>query len=95
MISTGTRKNCKVTRQPSLKVKGKQRNSVSDAIIKAANNVSIPVKVLHVTPMGAFRSDAHVGPWSDNPSVPDCSHWCLPGVPDMWNEILFSMLLAK
>lgn len=93
--SSGSRQNCKVTRRPSLKVKGKQRNSISDAIIKAANNVSIPIRVLHVTPMGAYRSDAHVGSWSDNPSVLDCSHWCLPGVPDMWNELLFSFLLSQ
>lgn len=57
--------------------------------------MTFPVKVVHVTPMGAFRSDAHVGTWSDNPSVPDCSHWCLPGVPDTWNEIIFSNLLSK
>lgn len=93
--SSGSRQHCKVTRQPSLKVKGKQRSSISDAIIKAVNNVSIPVTLLHVTPMGAFRSDAHVGSWSDNPSVPDCSHWCLPGVPDMWNELVFSFLLSQ
>ncbi|KAH6824135.1 TRICHOME BIREFRINGENCE-LIKE 7 [Perilla frutescens var. hirtella] len=93
--SSGSRQNCKVTMQPSLKVKGKQKSSISDAIIKAVNNVSIPVTLLHVTPMGAFRSDAHVGSWSDNPSVPDCSHWCLPGVPDMWNELVFSFLLSQ
>ncbi|XAR62405.1 hypothetical protein NMG60_11017148 [Bertholletia excelsa] len=23
----------------------------------------------------------------------DCSHWCLPGVPDMWNELLYFQLL--
>ncbi|PIN16580.1 hypothetical protein CDL12_10774 [Handroanthus impetiginosus] len=92
--SSGSRQNCKVTRQPSLKTKGRQRSSISDAIINAVKNVSIPVKVLHVTPMGAYRSDAHVGTRSDNPSVPDCSHWCLPGVPDMWNELLFSFLLS-
>ncbi|GJZ13625.1 trichome birefringence-like protein 7 [Tanacetum coccineum] len=38
-----------------------------------------PVTAMHVTPMGSFRSDAHVGTWSDNPTVPDSSHWCLPG----------------
>ncbi|KAL0712198.1 hypothetical protein Bca4012_019176 [Brassica carinata] len=24
----------------------------------------------------------------------DCSHWCLPGVPDTWNEILYVELLS-
>lgn len=23
----------------------------------------------------------------------DCSHWCLPGVPDIWNKILSSVVL--
>ena len=64
-------------------------------VLNVVKNLSIPVTVLHVTPMGAFRSDAHVGTWSDNPLVPDCIHWCLPGVPDMWNEILFSYLLSQ
>ncbi|KAJ1396052.1 PMR5 N-terminal domain [Sesbania bispinosa] len=25
----------------------------------------------------------------------DCSHWCLPGVPDTWNEILYAELLMR
>lgn len=83
-----------MTRGPSLEVKERQRSPISDAIINAVGNVSVPVQLLHVTPMGAFRSDAHVGSWSDNPSVLDCSHWCLPGVPDMWNELLFSILIS-
>lgn len=90
--SSGARQNCKVTKQPLSKISGRQKSSISDAIIDAVKNISIPVTLLHVTPMSAFRSDAHVGTWSDNPSIPDCSHWCLPGVPDMWNELLFSFL---
>lgn len=61
--------------------------------MKVVRKMTVPVTVLHVTPMGAFRSDGHVGSWSDNPSVQDCSHWCLPGVPDMWNEIFFFYLM--
>jgi hypothetical protein len=29
------------------------------------------------------RADAHL-------SERDCTHWCLPGVPDVWNELLLS-----
>ncbi|CAL5384551.1 unnamed protein product [Camellia sinensis] len=93
--SSRTRQKCKVTRQPLSKIKGKEQSPFSDIIQNVVKNLSVPVTVLHVTPMGAFRSDAHVGTWSDNPSVPDCSHWCLPGVPDMWNEILFLYLFSK
>nr|GEW62471.1 hypothetical protein [Tanacetum cinerariifolium] len=49
-------------------------------------------RVLFWTFEGSHWSDAHVGTWSDNRTVPDSSHWCLPGVPDAWNEILFSYL---
>ncbi|KAK9270294.1 hypothetical protein L1049_025872 [Liquidambar formosana] len=85
---------CKVSRNPLTKTKGRERSSFSDIIMKVVNNMTVPATALHVTPMGSFRSDAHVGTWSDTPLVPDCSHWCLPGVPDMWNEILFSYLLS-
>lgn len=93
--SGGGHQTCKVTQRPLNETKGKDRNPFSDIIIDVMKNIPVPVTVMHVTPMGAFRSDAHVGTWSDNPSVPDCSHWCLPGVPDVWNEILFSYLLSQ
>ncbi|KAL1309780.1 hypothetical protein HN51_052486 [Arachis hypogaea] len=86
---------CKVSRNPWKRSNGKERSPISDMINRVVKNMSVPVTVLHVTPMSSYRSDGHVGTWSDNPSVPDCSHWCLPGVPDMWNEILFSYLLPK
>lgn len=78
-----------------LTTQGREKSPISDSIIKVVKSMSVPVTTLHVTPMGAYRSDAHVGTWGDNPSVPDCSHWCLPGLPDMWNEIVFSYLLHK
>ncbi|XP_052201508.1 protein trichome berefringence-like 7 isoform X2 [Diospyros lotus] len=90
-----TRQTCKVTRRPSSKIKGKERSPFSDIILNVVKNLSVPVEVLHVTPMSALRRDAHVGTWSDNPSVPDCSHWCLPGLPDTWNELIFSYLLPE
>ncbi|KAK8299795.1 hypothetical protein V6Z11_D05G341500 [Gossypium hirsutum] len=89
------RNSCKVTRRPWLKTKGRDHSRISDIIIDVVKKMTTPVTVLHVTPMGAFRSDAHVGTWSDKQSVADCSHWCLPGVPDTWNEILLSMMLSK
>ncbi|KAJ7965430.1 Trichome birefringence-like family [Quillaja saponaria] len=90
-----SRNSCKVTRRPLSKTHGRERSLISDIIIKVVKKMAVPVTVLHVTPMGAFRSDGHVGTWSDNPSIADCSHWCLPGVPDMWNEILISYLLTN
>jgi len=28
-------------------------------------------------------------------SFDDCSHWCLAGVPDAWNEILYAVLFGN
>ncbi|OMO56088.1 PC-Esterase [Corchorus olitorius] len=44
------------------------------------------VKILDITSMTQLRDEAHVScnKTGDN----DCLHWCLPGVPDTWNELL-------
>lgn len=83
-----------MTHQPLTETKESANSMFSDTIFDIVKNMTVPVTVLHITPMSAFRSDAHVGFWSDKPSVSDCSHWCLPGVPDAWNEIFLSRLLA-
>lgn len=90
-----TLRQCNVTKFPLLEAGGKDSSSFSDAVFEVVNNMTVPVTVLHITPMSAFRSDAHVGTWSDRPSLSDCSHWCLPGVPDVWNEIVISYLLGS
>lgn len=87
-----TRRMCSITQFPALDTKGREQSIFSDIMLNVVKNMTIPVSVLHITSMSAFRSDAHVGNWSDNPSVSDCSHWCLPGVPDAWNEITLSYL---
>ncbi|GFP95430.1 protein trichome berefringence-like 7 [Phtheirospermum japonicum] len=90
-----TLRECNVTRLPLSKVEGKDFSPFSDTAFEVVNNMIVPVTVLHITPMSAFRSDAHVGTWSDRPSLSDCSHWCLPGLPDIWNEIVLSYLLGS
>lgn len=55
--------------------------------------MSKPVHLLNITTLSQLRKDGH-------PSVygfgghrnMDCTHWCLPGVPDSWNQILFAAL---
>ncbi|XP_078436511.1 TRICHOME BIREFRINGENCE-LIKE 11 [Wolffia australiana] len=56
--------------------------------------------VLNITDMSLGRRDGHpslyyLGPKKRAPlHRQDCSHWCLPGVPDTWNEILYSIFLS-
>ncbi|XP_039161063.1 protein trichome birefringence-like 43 [Eucalyptus grandis] len=63
---------------------------------KVIRSMTYPVRLLNVTYLSQFRVDGH-------PSVygfgghrnMDCSHWCLPGVPDTWNLILYRSLVAN
>ncbi|CAN6481978.1 unnamed protein product [Victoria cruziana] len=76
---------------------------VSDALSEHQQKASsMDVEVMNVTSMTASRKDGHssiyyIGP-ETGPSPlhrQDCSHWCLPGVPDAWNELLFALLLRR
>ncbi|KAE8657787.1 hypothetical protein F3Y22_tig00116982pilonHSYRG00069 [Hibiscus syriacus] len=49
--------------------------------------------------MEAFtRKDGHPSKYREpgtSPVAPqDCSHWCLPGAPDTWNQLLYAQLLS-
>lgn len=61
----------------------------------------VRVKFVNITWISLHRKDAHVSVYNnrnDNSkriaanqndySKADCSHWCLPGLPDVWNHLL-------
>ncbi|XP_041006084.1 protein trichome birefringence-like 16 [Juglans microcarpa x Juglans regia] len=52
------------------------------------------VKLLDITALSHLRDEGHISRFSRtaSPGVQDCLHWCLPGVPDTWNEILFAQI---
>ena len=52
-------------------------------------------RVLNVS-FSAYRADAHVG-WKvrDKQLKLDCLHWCMPGVPDYWNYLLYNLLMGE
>lgn len=62
------------------------------------------VTVLNITQLSEYRKDGHPSIYRKfwetlspeqlaNPeSYSDCIHWCLPGVPDVWNQLLFHLL---
>ncbi|KAL8512211.1 hypothetical protein ACS0TY_018608 [Phlomoides rotata] len=66
----------------------------------------VKVNVLNITQLSEYRKDGHASVFgerkgklltkeqrSDPKNYADCIHWCLPGVPDTWNEILYAILL--
>ncbi|CAI5476199.1 unnamed protein product [Closterium sp. Yama58-4] len=50
-------------------------------------------KVVDVTPLSVLRPDGHLQNHCESPKGLDCLHWCLPGIPDTWSDILYSHVM--
>ncbi|XP_058100735.1 protein trichome birefringence-like 38 [Magnolia sinica] len=57
------------------------------------SNMKKPVYFLDVTELSQLRKDAHPSTYSGEHTGMDCSHWCLAGVPDIWNQLLYAELV--
>lgn len=57
-------------------------------------NMSTPVVLLDITRLSQQRKDGHPSIYTGLKGN-DCSHWCLAGVPDTWNEILYAILASR
>ncbi|KAM7276999.1 hypothetical protein ACFE04_018865 [Oxalis oulophora] len=68
---------------------------VGNVVGRVLENMTFPIKYLNITKLTQFRVDAHPGKYSLKGGVvhEDCSHWCLPGVPDQWNRLLYASLV--
>lgn len=71
---------------------------VVDAVLR---EMQTPVYMLDITTLSAMRKDAHpsiysgdtsTGQKADPNGTPDCTHWCLPGLPDTWNQLFYTAL---
>ncbi|CAO2169310.1 unnamed protein product [Urochloa humidicola] len=78
---------------PLAKGSGIQLNHSEDADAEGAVR-GTRIKLLDVTALSRLRDEGHISRYSikATPGVQDCLHWCLPGVPDTWNEILAAQL---
>lgn len=65
----------------------------SDGIAAGAVN-GTNVKLLDITALSQLRDEGHMSLYSIRPTtgMQDCLHWCLPGIPDTWNDVLFAQL---
>ncbi|XP_061962980.1 protein PMR5-like [Populus nigra] len=71
---------------------------VVDTVIRGMQN---PAYLLDITMLSELRKDGHPSIYSGDLSPQqranpdrsaDCSHWCLPGLPDTWNQLLYTAL---
>ncbi|CAI5471346.1 unnamed protein product [Closterium sp. Yama58-4] len=49
-------------------------------------------RIMDVTRLSLMRPDAHLQNYT-GASGTDCSHWCNPGLPDTWSDILYNVLM--
>ncbi|KAK1587705.1 hypothetical protein Q3G72_016041 [Acer saccharum] len=70
-----------------------QDGSMDDTVEGAVKGTG--VKILDITALSDLRDEAHISRYRRNQGgkkINDCLHWCLPGIPDTWNEILFAQI---
>ncbi|KAL3733941.1 hypothetical protein ACJRO7_023317 [Eucalyptus globulus] len=65
------------------------------AVLKGVlSKIKKPVVLLDITNLSLLRKDGHPSMYGlGGRTAMDCSHWCLSGVPDTWNEILYNLIL--
>ncbi|KAK6786472.1 hypothetical protein RDI58_014997 [Solanum bulbocastanum] len=85
-----------------------KRLFVIAANVSRSINVNVPVYFLNITTLSEYRKDAHTSvhtirqgkmltpeQQADPATYADCIHWCLPGLPDTWNEFLYSRIISR
>ncbi|KAL3646239.1 hypothetical protein CASFOL_011419 [Castilleja foliolosa] len=67
------------------------------AVVKGVlSNMTTAVELLDVTTLSALRKDGHPSAYGlGGQKGNDCSHWCLAGVPDTWNQLLYAILVTN
>lgn len=73
------------------------------ALEQVLKQMKTPVIYLNISRLTDYRKDGHPSIYRKKyqsveeqiaaEKSQDCSHWCLPGIPDSWNELLYTSLL--
>ncbi|KAL7136104.1 hypothetical protein ABFS83_10G006800 [Erythranthe nasuta] len=80
---------------------------IVEMVIERMERRGVKVEYMRITRMSEDRIDAHPSIYKkfwvplteDEKTQPrsysDCLHWCLPGVPDVWNQILYDYIIKS
>lgn len=74
---------------------------------EVTRGMKVPVSFVNITRLSEYRKDAHTSVHTirqgkiltpeqkaDPATFADCIHWCLPGLPDTWNEFLYARIIS-
>ncbi|XP_073119528.1 protein trichome birefringence-like 43 [Henckelia pumila] len=86
--------NCKGQMEPLKYLGGQGRHPGEIVLERVLNSMAKPVHLLNVTMASQLRIDGHPSDYwgGGHAAISDCTHWCLAGVPDIWNEFLYAAL---
>ncbi|RRT71706.1 hypothetical protein B296_00022075 [Ensete ventricosum] len=78
---------------------------IMQVVAGVVGRMRVPATFLNITQLSEHRIDGHTSVYTEfqgkilseeqkaNPlRYADCIHWCLPGVPDTWNQLLYAYL---
>ncbi|KAJ9182023.1 hypothetical protein P3X46_006059 [Hevea brasiliensis] len=88
-------KNCEGETEPWFKPNYPGSTHPAQTIAeRVLGTISKPIYMLNITSLSQLRKDGHPSAYGfGGHRAADCSHWCLPGVPDTWNELLHAALI--
>lgn len=84
-----------------------QMMRVVEKVLGELRTRGVNIEMLNITQLSEYRKEGHPSiyrkQWEpltqeelSNPSsYADCIHWCLPGVPDVWNELLYAYVFNQ
>ncbi|WOL14778.1 protein trichome birefringence-like 28 [Canna indica] len=75
---------------------------------ETVRSMKFPVSFIKITALTQYRKDAHTSvhtlrqgklltpeQQADPATYADCIHWCLPGLPDTWNEFVYARIASQ
>ncbi|KAM7271462.1 hypothetical protein ACFE04_030676 [Oxalis oulophora] len=80
-----------------------------DIAVNVTRSIKKHVHFLNITNLSEIRKDAHpsvyntrggndkleeIKKFDSSSNFVDCLHWCLPGLPDTWNEFLYAYIIS-
>ncbi len=89
--------NCKGETTPIFAPGYPSRQHPAELVVEnVLRTISKPVHLLNVTRLSQLRKDAHPSVYGLGGHLGmDCTHWCLAGLPDTWNQLLYAELISK
>ena len=86
--------NCEMETQPmngSTYSAGLPR--ASHVLEEVSRSMTKPIHLLNITKLSELRKDVHPSKYICFKGM-DCTHWCVPGLPHTWNQLLYTTLIT-